>query len=101
MLLLFFKGLLGWIEEPSRALSDELQWMAGVCGEREAIGAEARGGIDSESGQDGGVEVFRADGSFANPHGRFVGRAVDESARYASSGQHGGVAVWPVISSDG
>ena len=75
--------------------------MAGVCGEREAIGAEARGGIDSKGGQDGGGEVFGAYGFFADPHRRFVGRAVDQSAWYAGTGQHGGVAVWPVISSDG
>ena len=54
-----------------------------------------------ECGEDGGTEVFGADGAFADPHRGFVRGSVGHSSGNSGPGEHGGVAIGPVIASDG
>ena len=67
----------------------------------EAIGAESGAWVDTQRCEDGGSEVFRTDGAVADVCGCFVRGSVDGATGNTGSGQHGGVAVGPVIATDG
>src|SRR5436190_350310 len=80
----------------NRSGDDLFDHSAGDIGQPEVAAIEAEGQpgvLQTEQGQDGGVEVVDADAVFDRPKANVVSRAIVNARLYAATGQPGGEAV--------